>query len=184
LGSFDHKNIPEPSQFLVENLDLLPRGSVLDLAMGSGRNAVFLARHGFHVEGVDVSADSVRQAQELAIKAAVVIKAGVADLEGGYSIKKAAYDVIICFNYLQRSLMGQIKDGIKTMGVICYETYIIDQLQFGKPRNPQHLLEHNELLQVFKDFRCLRYREGIIQGARGKKAVASIIAQKVPQGRV
>ena len=166
----------------MENLELLPRGYVLDLAMGSGRNAVFLARQGFHVEGVDVSADAVRQAQQLAMQAEVVIKAEMADLEGGYRIKKAAYDVIICFNYLQRSLMGQIKDGIKPMGMICYETYIIDQLQFGRPRNPQHLLEHNELLQVFKEFRCLRYREGIIQGNRGKKAVASIIAQKTPQG--
>ena len=57
-----------------------------------------------------------------------------------------------------------------------YETFIIDQAQFGKPRNPDHLLMHNELLNMFRDFRCLRYREGIIESG---KAIASIIAEKV-----
>ena len=57
-----------------------------------------------------------------------------------------------------------------------YETFIVDQAQFGKPRNPDHLLKHNELLHTFRDFRVLRYREGIVEG---KKAVASIVAQKM-----
>ena len=57
-----------------------------------------------------------------------------------------------------------------------YETFIVDQTQFGKPRNPEYLLDYNELLEMFSDFRCLRYREGIIDN---KKAIASIVAQKV-----
>jgi len=31
---------PDPAHFLVENVDLLPRGRVLDVAMGSGRNSI------------------------------------------------------------------------------------------------------------------------------------------------
>jgi tellurite methyltransferase len=61
-------------------------------------------------------------------------------------------------------------------GVIIYETFIIDQRQFGHPRNPDFLLDYNELLNYFRDFRCLRYREGIIEPG---KAVASLVAQKV-----
>ena len=57
-----------------------------------------------------------------------------------------------------------------------YETFIVDQAQFDRPQNPDYLLEHNELLDMFREFRCLRYREGIIED---KKAVASIVAQKV-----
>jgi tellurite methyltransferase len=37
----------QPTQFLVENTDLLPRGRALDVAMGSGRNAIYLAKMGF-----------------------------------------------------------------------------------------------------------------------------------------
>ena len=170
-----HENGFDPAQFLVENVELLPKGRVLDVAMGSGRNAIYLARLGFEVEGVDMSPEAVNTALESAEKVGVTIRAQVADLEGNYYIEKGAYDVIICFNYLQRSLISQIKDGLRKGGMVVYETFIIDQVQFGKPKNPDYLLRHNELLNMFRDFRCLRYREGIIEG---RKAVASIIAQK------
>ncbi len=166
----------EPAQFLVENVDLLPRGRALDLALGSGRNAVFLAGRGFEVEGVDISPEAVESALDSARKSGVTVHAHVGDLEGGYAIAKAAYDVIICFNYLQRSLFPQIRDGLREGGMVLYETFIVDQAQFGRPRNPDHLLKHNELLDVFRAFRCLRYREGIMPGPR---AVASIVAEKV-----
>lgn len=171
-----HEESLEPAQFLVENMGLLPRGRVLDVAMGNGRNAIYLAKAGFEVEGVDMSSEAVNTALESSRKAGVTIGAYVADLESNYQIKKSAYDVIICFNYLQRSLIPQIKDGLKRGGMVVYETFIIDQAQFGRPRNPDYLLKHNELLDMFHDFRCLRYREGIIEN---KKAVASIIAQKL-----
>jgi len=166
-----------PAQFLVDNIELLPRGRVLDVAMGMGQNAVYLTMTGFQVEGIDISSESVQKALELARKARVTIDARVADLEGDYRIKKSAYDVIICFHYLQRSLIPQIKDGLRKGGVLVYETFIVDQaVLFGKPRNPDYLLKHNELLNMFRDFRCLRYREGVIDK---QKAVASIVAEKI-----
>lgn len=171
----NHEDGFDPARFLVENIALLPKGRVLDVAMGNGRNAIYLARLGFAVEGVDISAESVNSALEAARKAGVTIRAQVADLEGGYTIKKAAYDLIICFNYLQRSLLPQIKAGLRKGGVVVYETFLVDQAQFGKPQNPDFLLKYNELLDIFRDFRILRYHEGIIEG---KKAIAGIVAQK------
>ena len=171
-----HESSFEPAPFLVENIELLPKGRVLDVAMGAGRNAIYLAKLGFAVEGVEISPEAVNVVLESAQKAGVTIRAQLADLEGSYSIKKGAYDLIICFNYLQRSLIPQIKDGLRKGGMIVYETFIIDQAQLGKPKNPDYLLKHNELLDMFRDFRCLRYREGIVEG---RKAIAGIIAEKV-----
>ena len=171
-----HDSSLEPSQFLVENVGLLPRGRVLDVAMGNGRNAIYLARAGFEVEGVDMSPEAVNTTMESSRDAGVTIRAQVADLESTYQIEKGEYDVIICFNYLQRSLIPQIKDGLRPGGMVVYETFIVDQAQFGRPRNPDYLLEHNELLDMFRELRCLRYREGIIEPG---KAVASIVAQKI-----
>jgi 2-polyprenyl-3-methyl-5-hydroxy-6-metoxy-1,4-benzoquinol methylase len=171
-----HESSLEPAQFLVENIELLPKGRTLDLAMGNGRNAIYLAKMGFDVEGVDISPEAINATLESVKKAGVMIKAQVTDLEDGYSIGKDAYDVIICFNYLQRSLIPQIKDGLRKGGMVVYETFIIDQAQFGKPKNPDYLLKHNELLEMFGKFRCLRYREGVFEGPI---AIASIIAQKV-----
>lgn len=171
-----HETSHEPSQFLAQHINLLPKGRALDVAMGSGRNAIYLAKMGFQVEGVDVATQAVSEALKFAEKEGVEITAQVADLEMDYRIRQNAYEVIICFNYLQRSLIPQMKDGLCKGGMVVYETFIVDHGRFRKPRNRAHLLKHNELLDMFREFRCLRYREGIIGPQR---AIASIIAEKV-----
>lgn len=165
----------QPARFLIYNLGLLPRGRALDIAMGYGENAVFLASNGFQVEGVDISGEAVAGALEAARRAGVTIAATVADLGKDYVAPGNTYDVIIVFYYLQRSLIPSLKAALKEGGTIVYETFIIDQARFGRPSNPEHLLQHNELLHLFRDFRCLRYREGLVKEG---KAVASIVAQK------
>lgn len=149
---------------------------MLDVAMGNGRNAVFLAKAGYDVDGVDISQEAVDIAIELAKEADVSINTQVADLEHGYRIEQNAYDIVICFNYLYRPLMPQIKAAIKENGCIVYETFTVDHARFGKPSNPAHLLKHDELLKFFSNFRRLRYHQGIYTGP---KAVAGIVAQKV-----
>jgi tellurite methyltransferase len=72
----------------------------------------------------------------------------VADLEGDFCIETGAYNVIICFNYLQRSLIPRIRNGLRKRGMVVYETFIVYQVQFGKPENSCYLLRHNELLYV------------------------------------
>ena len=168
-----------PAPFLAENTEILPKGRALDVAMGAGRNTIYLAKMGFDVEGVDISTESVNSAIESAQKAGVTIKTKVADLESDYHIEKGIYDVIICFNYLQRSLIAQIKDGLRQGGMAVYESFLIDQAHIGKPKNPDYLLRHNELIDIFRDFRCLRYREGLIENKGDRSAIASIIAEKV-----
>lgn len=171
-----HHHDMGPSPFLTENLHLLPKGRALDLAMGTGRNALFLARAGFRVEGVDISPEAVATALKAARDAGVGLSARVVDLESGDPvIPREAFDVIVCFNYLHRPLFPAIQEGLRVGGVVVVETFIVDQARFGRPRNPDHLLRHNELLHVFRDFRCLRYHEGLM-GA--KRAVAGIIAEK------
>jgi len=166
----------EPAQFLVENIGLLPRGRALDIAMGTGRNAIYLARMGFQVEGVDASVEAVNEALAHARAEGVSIQTRIEDLEKIPYLDEEAYDLVICFNYLQRSLMPQLRNWVKPGGMVVYETFIVDQARFGRPRNPDHLFRHNELLHTFRDFRVLQYREGVLEG---RNAVASIVAQKV-----
>jgi tellurite methyltransferase len=172
----EHWNERSPSQFLVDNIDLIPRGFALDIAMGYGRNSIFLAKQGFDVVGVDSSEIAVQTALQFAQQEGVTFTGQVADLETDYKITENYYELIICFNYLQRSLIPQIKKGLKIGGMIVCETYLVDQIQFGRPHNPAYLLRHNELLDMFHDFRCLRYREGIIEN---RKAIASLVAEKI-----
>lgn len=171
-----HENSQAPAQFLIDNIELLPRGKALDVAIGWGGNSIYLAKSGFSVTGIDISPEAVDNALAAAQEAGVTIQTRIVDLEGSNCISKDGYDLIICFNYLQRSLIHQIKEGVSLGGMVVYETFIVDQAKFGKPKNTDYLLQYNELLNMFHDFRCLRYREGIIDN---RKAIASIVAEKV-----
>lgn len=171
-----HHRAGQPSSFLVQNIDLLPKGRVLDVATGRGRNAVYLAGLGFEVEGIDISREALDAARVLAGESGVSVTLHLMDLENDISLPQEAYDTIICFNYLYRPLIPHIKRALRLGGMLVYETYIVDQARFGRPRNPKYLLQHNELLKFFHDFRCLRYREGI-QGHR--KAIAGFIGVKL-----
>ena len=166
----------EPVEFLKEHINILPGGKALDIAMGEGRNAVFLAKNGFEVDGCDVSEIAVKKTLGLAKENNVRVNAFVADLEI-YKLPKDAYDVVACFYYLQRSLIPQIKEALKPGGMVIYETYTIENWErgFEGPKNEDYLLKTNELLDLFKDLTIIYYRELVLDD---KKAVASLIARK------
>ena len=168
----------EPIKFLKENVSLLTKGKALVLAMGEGRNAVFLARNGFDVDCCDISEKAVEKCEALAWESGVTLNAFTADLEE-YKIPADKYDLITCFYYTQRDLIPQIKEGLRDGGMVMFETYTIDQLKYGDgasgPKNPDYLLKHNELRNFFRDFHILYYREGEVAE---NKSVASLIAQK------
>lgn len=58
----------QPAPSLVDNTDLLPHGRALDVAMGNGRNAIYLAKIGFEVEGIDISRDAIEAALARALE--------------------------------------------------------------------------------------------------------------------
>lgn len=165
----------EPASFLRENIQLLPVGKGLDIAMGEGRNAVFLAKKGFSVDGVDISEVALQKARRLARENHVSINTINADLKT-YVIKPESYLVILNIDFLERNLIPQIKRGLKKGGIVVYENYTVDQMKNSKDRHLRRdlLLEKGELRQLFSDFEILLYRET----NDGKDARASMIAKK------
>jgi tellurite methyltransferase len=165
--------------FLREHIHLLPKGRALDLATGEGRNALFLAKHGWEVDAVDISPVGLRRTRNLAKKAGVKIRTIRADLDT-FKIKREHYDLIANLYFLNRRLIPRMKRGLKRGGSLIFETYTIDQrtLGTGGPKHIRYFLKHNELLERFKDFRVLFYREGIFKEGGKRRAVASLIAEK------
>jgi SAM-dependent methyltransferase len=167
----------DPAEFLVKQVAKLPKGKVLDIAVGEGRNAVYLAKRGFQVEGVDISQVGLKKAKKLAAENGVRISTTNADLNK-YKIKPNAYSVILNFYYLQRNLFPQIKAGLKKGGVVVFETHTTEHL-----KNPgtsgwekEFLLQPGELKKAFAgaDFEILHYSET----NDGKNAIASLVAKK------
>lgn len=170
-----------PTPWLVDNFHHLPKGLALDVAMGNGRNAIYLATRGFDVDGVDVDPAIVAQARATARRLHAPIRAIVGNVEDGtYIIPMETYDAVVVFNYLHRPLFRDIKDGLKPGGVVVYQTYLEEQIRFGKPTNPAHLLRPGELAEVFAEFEILRHHERIDAAVPGGPpcALAGIVAKK------
>ena len=74
----------EPILTLKSFVQNLKTGKVLDVAMGEGRNAVFLASNGFQVEGIDCSGKGVAKAKALADEKKVSIEAKTQNLDFQY----------------------------------------------------------------------------------------------------
>ena len=149
------------------------------MATGEGRNAVFLAQNGFEVDAVDISEKGLRKARKLAREKGVKVNALLVDLDH-YQIERERYDLIANFYFLKRRLIPKIREGLKKGGKVIFETYLLEhrKLATGGPKQAKYFLKPNELLRLFKDFRILFYREGIIREGGKRKAVASLIAQK------
>ncbi len=162
----------KPVAFLKNNVHLLPKGKALDLAMGEGRNGVFLATQGFDVAGWDISEVGLKKAHKLAEAHGVKIETRVVDLETA-QFENNSYDVILIMYYMQRDLFPRIMDALKPGGMAVIETYNTDYLKYAR-FNKKYLLEPNELLGHFKDFKIIRYQAY----DDGKEAYSSIIVQK------
>lgn len=171
-----------PSQFLQEILDsnhwTIPPGKALDVATGKGRNALFLAERGFQVVAIDISRVGLEEARKRAQGNSLSIDWQQHDLEK-LQLPVAAYDLIVNINYLQRSLIPGLRSALKPDGHMIFETYLIDQQAAGHPKNPDYLLNHNELLEHFRDYRVSLYREGRFGDGAEPSFRAGIFAHKI-----
>ncbi len=169
-----------PSRFLQQHLPQLPRGLALDVACGDGRNALFLARHGFTVEAIDIAMAGLRRAQAAIRRDRLPVRLIQADLVS-FPLRRERYAVIINIRYLERALWPALKRAVREGGVIVVETFLIDQLQFGHPSNPAYLLERGELADAFRDFEVGVYEEGLFESETNGAFFARMVARR-PRG--
>jgi SAM-dependent methyltransferase len=183
---------PEPASFLLEVMPLLPqpgaRSRALDLAAGAGQNAVCLASAGWPIVAVDIAPAALDRAEALASSRGLSVARGPAgrfpgrfsglllveaDLER-LKLPETSFDLILCFQYLDRGLFSRIERALAPGGMLVYETFTEAQRCFdGGPRSPEHLLRPGELRAAFPLLESLFYREW----STGR-ALASLLARK------
>jgi len=164
-------DIGPPTPLVTEIAAALNPGRALDLACGSGRNALWLAEHGWNVTAVDGS----RSAIDLLTARNPKIDARVADLEKHeYAIEPESWDLIAICYYLQRDLFEPAKRGVVPGGVVIAIVHIPGP---GEGLT-QFRLSPGELAVYFRDFEILHSYEGPPHDPEHKKWVAEIAARR------
>lgn len=137
-----------PSPWVAQWAGLVPAGAaVLDVAAGGGRHTLFFAGRGHAVTAID------RDISALPREPAIEVVA--ADLEGGsaWPLPGRTFGAVVVTNYLHRPLFPALLDALSPGGVLLYETFMAGNERFGRPSNPDFLLQDGELLEVVRG-RC------------------------------
>ncbi|MGY6215871.1 class I SAM-dependent methyltransferase [Methylolobus aquaticus] len=170
----------EACRVLVDNAHLLPRGGeALDLACGTGGNALFLARRGLTVCAWDIAANAVNALRSAARQEALAIHAEACDIDAVvWSTDR--FDVIVVSRYLDRALAPHLCDSLRPGGLLFYQTFTAAKLDATGPRNPAFLLGENELFALFGSLKVRYYREDNRCGdlAAGLRNEAYFVGQK------
>lgn len=82
--------------FLLKLMEKKKEGRILDLACGSGRHAVALAKKGFLVTGLDNSTEMIRTAAKNSKMANVTVQLLVADMVDVEKVVEGPFDLILC----------------------------------------------------------------------------------------
>jgi SAM-dependent methyltransferase len=169
-----------PAPVLVEHhalVDAQPRGPALDVACGLGRNALHLARIGFSVDAVDVSAVAVEHVAGIAAAGGLPLRAHRCDLSVA-PLPGAGYELVVVTSFLDRRLFGLLPGALAAGGLLLFETFLPDPGAAYGPQDPAHVLEPGELRDAFAGLDVLAYREG--RPGPDSRAVASLAARRPP----
>ncbi len=167
--------VPDP--WLLRAMPFLSPGPVLDIACGRGRNALYLARRGFAVTGIDISDSGLKLLEREAASRKLTLDLLQRDLEQSITLPKGPFDIMLMFFYLQRSLYPAIKDNLPPGGTVVLRSFSKAGCFTGGPQNPEFVLNPGELPDVFADWEILLYEEGLEQSRKGGN-LAGIVARK------
>lgn len=149
--TFSHR----PNAFLAEFVKSLKPGHALDVGMGQGRNAVYLAQQGWQATGFDLADAGVKLAREEAAKLGIKVNAQVADART-YDFGEAQWDLIVFCHVPFGGLAERVERGLKPGGIVLVEDFHRDT---AKVRLLYGGFGDNELLETFRGLRVLHYED-------------------------
>ena len=157
----------EANSLLVQTVSNIPPGKALDIAMGEGRNAVWLATKGWDVTGFDISDEGLRQAEEKAAKAGVAIHAINAKSED-FDYGSEQWDLIVlsyAFTPIpDTDYVERLRNSLKPGGLLVYEHYRQMAIEIVPGAMPA-----GEAPKIFSNFKILKFEEPVTRGDWNQK---------------
>jgi SAM-dependent methyltransferase len=153
-----------PSPWVVRFSALIPEGArVLDVACGQGRHSRWFAQRACRVVAVDRDREALERLADFPSVARVH-----ADLERDpWPFEGEIFDAVVVTHYLHRALFPHLLRAVAGDGVLLYETFARGNEVYGRPSNPDFLLNDGELLGVVGGVLCVvAFEQGRTGGGR------------------
>ena len=165
---------PAPNAFLTRMLNGVKPGRALDVAMGQGRNAVYLAKQGWEVTGYDISETGLDAARAAAQKAGVRIECFRGSHQD-FDFGRDRWDLIVMTYTLadmeDASFLRRIRESLKSGGIV-----VVEQMNAGGTgKGPA-----NALFRSFQDLRIIHYEDVVdtAEWSLQKMRIGRIVAQR------
>src|SRR5437899_4940942 len=174
----------EPHPLITGFAPKITPGSALDVACGTGRHAIWLARRGWQVTAVDSSRTAIDILGQRASEKGLVVSTVLADLERHeFVIEPESYELIVVCNYLQRDLFPSIRAGTRIAGIVVAIIAMVDSDPNIRPMNPAYLLNPGELRAQFEGWDLIHDVEGKPAEDPSRRATAEVMARRRPAAR-
>lgn len=149
-----------PDNAVVYNIKKLKKGSVLDIACGDGRNALFLLENDFEVMGIDFSEVALERLRRFSERKNYNVKLKCVDLRKSYALDDLGmFDNILINHFkLGKELLIKLKDHIVEDGILIISG-------FGHNHKPDFKIRECDLIQkedinsMMKFFHLISYEE-------------------------
>jgi tellurite methyltransferase len=175
--------VPDPSPFLTSLDALLPRrGRALDVAGGSGRNALWLSRRGLDVTLADVSDVALERAAAAARAGGLALTTLRLDLETA-PLPAGPWDVVLCTYFLHRPLFAAFEDALAPGGLLVVAHATRTNLERHPRPGPAHVLEDGELRTLVRGLELVRAEEGWLESGRHEARVVARRPDTAPRSR-
>lgn len=168
--------IQQPDDIVVQAASFTHPGRALDIACGTGRNALFLARSGWSVLGIDISDVALDQLQGTASSEALIVETLQVDLTAGVNLPADTFHLICNCRYLQRNLFSPLCASLAPGGLLVAVIAMQDDDPMVKPMNPDYELRPGELMSFAAGLQVVIYEEA--KHGPAERKMARMIAQR------
>jgi SAM-dependent methyltransferase len=170
---------PAPSPVLREYIHEASNQRALDIACGTGRNAVYLAEQGYEVDALEQSVEGLRITRANADKRGVAERINLIQTDvTQFEYPENQYDVVTISFFRTLDRLGDMKAALVPNGLLFYQHHLrSDPPAEVGPSSDQYRFRSNELLQACLDLTVLYYEESSEQREGRLSATVELVAR-------
>ena len=157
----------------------------IDLACGSGRNALFLARRGWRVDAVDISSVALERLQSAAEAEDLPVNCVERDLHPASSaldgFADSHYDLALSMRYTDIPLVEALPRVLAPGGHLIAEMHLNAGRQVAGPRSSRFRVAPGELRKAGSGLELLHYHEGLVTDPDGRTVALAQLVGRQPR---